>query len=113
MSFVTVTGFTEKRNATGGKFMVLNLEGDLTFSRSEETGAIFASAMKTNIIANLDKETCRALVGTQLGGAIKKIAVEPYTYITPDGDRKILDYKYEFFPAEEEASIEQFQQEVS
>ena len=113
MSVVTVTGFTEKRNAKGGKFMVLNLEGDLTFSRSEETGAVFASAMKTNIIANLDKETCRALVGTQLAGSIKKIAVEPYTYITPDGGRKILDYKFEFFPAEEQVSIEEFQQQIS
>jgi hypothetical protein len=99
---VKIVGYKKKRNESGNKFLVLNLEGELTFNRSAETGAVFASALKTNVVANMSEDSCKALIGTEIPGCIKKIQTEPYQYVTPNGETKLLDYKFEFFPEEQE-----------
>ncbi len=100
---VTITGYTKKESATGGKFIVLHLEGGLQMVRSEDTGTWFASALKSNIIASVDEKTCRSLIGTQIPGSIIKQKVTPYKYTVPStGEERMLDYRYEYINEEQE-----------
>ncbi|MFM7024429.1 MAG: hypothetical protein ACKOXB_15785 [Flavobacteriales bacterium] len=100
---VTITGYSKKDSPSGGKFIVLHLEGGVQMVRSEESGTWFASALKTNIIASVDEKTCKTLVGTQLPGTIIKKKVTPYKYTVPStGEERMLDYRYEYINEEQE-----------
>jgi hypothetical protein len=101
---VKITKYTVKKNKDGGKFIVLTITGGVSVQRSETTGNPFVSTLKTNILANVDEQTAKAMIGQELPGSIVKQACEPYQYTTPDGETKLLEYSYQYLEEEEVAA---------
>lgn len=94
---VTVVKYERKNNKEGGSFLLLTIEGGVTMSKSETTGTWFAQTLKTNILANMDEKSAKALVGQKIPGKIIKRQCTPYTYCIPTtGEEKLLDYTYEY-----------------
>lgn len=94
---VTVVNYERKHNRDGGSFLVLNIEGGIQMTKSESTGAWFAQTLKTNILANMDEKSAKAMIGTQIAGKIVKKECKPYVYTIPTtGEEKMLNYTYEY-----------------
>jgi len=91
---VTITNAFQRKNGKGEKFNVLTVEGGVTMVKSQKTGNFYAHTMKTNIIASMDIDSCKAMVGEKVPGTVVKENCTPYTYITPDGKEKTLNYTY-------------------
>ena len=69
--------------------------------KSQKTGNFYAQTMKTNIIASMDFDTCKMMVGEKVPGTIGKKNCPPYQYTTPDGSKKTLNYTYVYLEIEE------------
>lgn len=98
---VTITNAIQRTNKSGKTFNVLTVEGGITMVKSQTTGNFYAQSMKTNIIASMDFETCKAMIGEKLPGTISKQECIPYDYTAPDGTRKTLNYTYVYQGVEE------------
>ena len=101
---VLVTDYQKKQNSKGGNFMVLTVEGGIIMQKNQQTGSWVAQALRTNIIANLDEKSCKALVGKSLPGTVIKKFVAPYTFRMANGDERVLNYKYEYMNDDEDSS---------
>lgn len=94
---VTVSGYEEKKNQRGERFIVLNLVSDVVMEKSPNTGNYFANIYKANIVASFNEETAKLMVGKQLPGAIIKKDCEPYEYVVKStGAKKILTHTFEY-----------------
>lgn len=94
---VTVSGYDQKKNQRGEKFIVLNLISDVVMEQSTNTGNWFANTYKANIVASFDEDTAKLMVGKQLPGAIIKKDCDPYEYVVKStGAKKILTHTFEY-----------------
>lgn len=94
---VTVSGYEQKKNQRGEKFIVLNLISDVVMEKSTNTGNWFANTFKANIVASFDEETAKLMVGKQLPGSIVKKDCDPYEYVIKStGKKKILSHTFEY-----------------
>ena len=99
---VTVTNYLKKKNSEGGSFLVLTIEGGVQMRQSQDTGNWFASSLKTNILANMDEASCRAMIGKELPGTIIKKKCPPYSFTIPStGEERTLDYTFDYSPEED------------
>ena len=88
-----------KRETEDKTFFVLELQGGIEMTMSQSSGRYYATAKKAFISSTFDEETCKALVGTQMEGSIKKEECEPYEYTIKDtGEIIILTHTYVFIP---------------
>ena len=98
---VTVKNYHVREGNNGDNYISLELEGDVSFVQSQNTGRFYASAKHCFMYAAMDEKTAKALVGTQLPGSIERVACEPYEYTIPDtGEVKMLSYTNEYRPEE-------------
>ena len=94
---VTVSGYEQKKNQRGEKFIVLNLISDVVMEQSTNTGNWFANTYKANIVASFDEDTAKLMVGKQLPGSIIKQECDPYEYVIKStGKKKILSHTFEY-----------------
>ena len=87
----------EKRINQGDlkEFFVLILQGDLEIIQSKETGILYATTRKVNMPSTLNKQACKAMLGRDLPGEIRKVSCENYDYTVQETDEIMrLDYRY-------------------
>lgn len=69
--------------------------------KSKESGQFYATFKKTNVPSIFDKETCKALIGTEMPGKVIKQDVDPYPYIVKEtGEELILTLRWVYQPNE-------------
>ena len=94
---VTITDYQTKKNQRGEQFVVLNLISDVVMEQSTNTGNWFANTYKANIVASVDEENAKLMIGKQLPGSIIKKECEPYEYVIKStGKKKILTHTFEY-----------------
>lgn len=92
---VTIINFKERQTEDGKPFFVLEVQGGMELIKSQATGKFYATARKASIPSTFDEMTCKALIGTQMEGGIKKEECEPYEYINKEtGDFLMLSHRY-------------------
>ena len=98
---VTVKNYHVRQGNNGDNYISLELEGDVSFVQSQNTGRFYATAKHCFMYAAMDEKTAKALIGTQLPGSIERVDCDPYEYTVPDtGEVKLLSYTSEYRPEE-------------
>lgn len=98
---VKVKQYHVRKGNDGEKYISLELEGDVSFVQSQNTGRFYAATKRCFMYAAMDEQTAKALVGTQMPGTIERVPCDPYEYTVPEtGEVKVLSYTYEYRPAE-------------
>ncbi len=94
---VTIIGFNERTNAEGEVFFALTVQGGIDMVASKTTGKFYATARKCSVPSTFDETTCKALIGQQMPGIIKKVPCEPYEYtIKSTGEVITLEHHWEY-----------------
>lgn len=94
---VTIINYKERQKEDGTSFFVLELQGGIEMVQSKATGNFYATAKKANLPSTFDELTCKALIGTQMPGAIEKVECEPYEYtIQSTGEIITLSHRYSY-----------------
>ncbi|MEO5583160.1 MAG: hypothetical protein ABIR66_10740 [Saprospiraceae bacterium] len=81
---VTVSSYAVRQNQEGESYVVLILNGDLEFIRSQKTGNFYATTKKCTISCTLSEQMAAAQTGKQIPGRIIKKDCDPYDYVIPD-----------------------------
>ncbi|MBA6153942.1 hypothetical protein [Gelidibacter maritimus] len=104
---VTIVDYkTYQREEDGSDFHVLIVQGGLEAVKSRQTNNTYLTARTARVSCTFNEATCKSLIGSQLPGAIKKVAVAPYEYAIPEtGEIVSLSHNY-CFVSEEEAVIQ-------
>jgi hypothetical protein len=98
---VKVKNYHVRQSNDGDKYISLELEGDVSFVQSQNTGRFYATTKRCFMYAALDEATAKSLIGTQMPGTIERVACDPYEYTVQEtGEVKTLSYTYEFRPAD-------------
>lgn len=96
---VRIINFKERESQDGSTFFALTIQGGVELIKSKETGNFYATARRTSIPSTFDKETCEALIGSELPGQIVKHQCEPYSHtIKETGEVIELSYRFEYVP---------------
>ena len=96
---VTVKDYHVRQGDNGKEYLSLELEGDVAFVQSQNTGRFYACAKKSYMYAAMDEATAKALVGTKMPGSIDRVPCDPYDYTVPDTGEVIrLSYTYQYVP---------------
>lgn len=104
---VRITNFNERESDDGSTFNALTVQGGVVLVKSKETGKFYATARKASIPSTFDKETCKALIGTEIPGKIVKVECEPYSYADKaTGEIIDLSHRFEYIPDEPSAREE-------
>lgn len=104
---VKVKNYHVRKNEDGEQYISLELEGDVAFVQSQNTGRFYATTRRCFMYAAMDESTAKALVGSQLPGTIERVAAEPYNYTVPEtGEVKTLNYTYQYRPEENVETLE-------
>lgn len=101
---VRISNYIKRTTEEGKDFFVLELQGGIEMVKSQETSKFYVTARKATISSTFDEQTCKALIGTELSGAIQKVVCDPYEYTVKEtGEIITLSHRYEY--VEENASI--------
>ncbi|RVU91545.1 hypothetical protein EH230_11895 [Flavobacterium columnare] len=96
---VTIINYKERNTEDGKSFFVLEVQGGIEMVQSKTTGKFYATARKAYLSSTFDELTCKALIGTQMPGAIVKEACDAYEYIDQaTGEMVVLTHRYEYAP---------------
>jgi hypothetical protein len=97
---VTIKGYKVKEGENSKEFISLELEGDLAFIQSQNTGRFYATTKKSYMNSYaIDEVTAKALVGTKMPGSIERIPCDPYEYTIKDtGEVVSLSYSHQYVP---------------
>ncbi|MBC7391158.1 MAG: hypothetical protein H7329_18270, partial [Opitutaceae bacterium] len=88
---VTVKNYHVRQGNNGDNYISLELEGDVSFVQSQNTGRFYASTKRCFMYAAMDESTAAALVGTQMPGTIERVDCDSYEYTVPEtGEVKTL-----------------------
>lgn len=99
---VRIIGYKSREKEDGSPFFILELQGGVEMSLSK-TGQYYATAKKAYVTSTFDEPTCKALIGTEIPGAIVKKEVEPYTYVVKEtGEELVLTHRWVFVPEPQE-----------
>jgi hypothetical protein len=94
---VTITNYKQCKNAANETFFALLIQGDIELIKSSITGKLYATARKVFITSTFDEPACKALIGKQLPGSIKKVTCNPYDYVIPQTKETVqLTFCYEY-----------------
>ncbi|KJD33983.1 hypothetical protein PK35_04400 [Tamlana nanhaiensis] len=102
---VRIIGYKQREKEDGNPFFILELQGGVEMLMSKETGQFYATAKKAYVTSTFDEPTCKALIGTEMPGAIVKKEVEPYAYVVKEtGEELVLTHRWVFVPEHEETT---------
>lgn len=103
---VTIVGYKNYQRESGEVFFALEVRGGIESVKSKDTGRTYFTARTTKIPCTFNEPTCKALVGTQMPGEIKKVSVDPYEFTVKEtGEIIKMSHRYEYL-SEEESIIE-------
>lgn len=89
------------REGEKGKYVSLELIGELEMVQSANTGRFYATVRRCFIYSTFDEITAKTMIGRQMQGNIIRIPCEPYDYALPETGEVIkLAYKYDYTPEE-------------
>lgn len=104
---VKVKTYHVRNSDTGEQYISLELEGDVAFVQSQNTGRFYATTKRCFMFAAMDEQTAKSLVGTKLPGKIERVSTDPYEYTVPDtGEVRRLCYTYQYIPEESVEMVE-------
>jgi len=110
LKMVKVKNYHVRKSEDGEQYLSLELEGEVAFVQSQNTGRFYATTKRCFMFAAMDEPTAKALVGTQLPGTIERVSADPYEYTIPDtGEVRTLAYTYQYRPEEAVELVEVFQ----
>ena len=96
---VTVKDYHEREGEKGKTYLTLELEGDVSFVQSQNTGRFYAAVKRAFMFAAMDESTAKALIGKSLPGTIERVPCDPYDYTVPEtGEIITLAYSYTYVP---------------
>ncbi|MBK7095318.1 MAG: hypothetical protein IPH57_09845 [Saprospiraceae bacterium] len=108
---VTIIDYKQRTSEDGKSFFVLELQGDVEFVQSHDTGKYYATARKITMSCTFDENTCKKLVGMSLNGHIDKVECEPYEYVIREtGEHITSAHKYSYVP--DEVEVQQVKETV-
>ena len=97
---VTVKNY-HLREGDKGKYVSLELSGDIELVQSQNSGRFYATARRCFIFSTFDEPTAKMMVGKQMPGSIVRSDCDPYDYALPETGEVIkLAYRYEYTPVE-------------
>ncbi|AWM14204.1 hypothetical protein DI487_10305 [Flavobacterium sediminis] len=103
---VTIINYKERQTEEGKSFFVLEVQGGIEMVQSQTTGKFYATARKAFVPSTFDEMTCKALIGTQMAGAIVKEECDAYEYVDQGtGEMVVLTHRYAY--AQEQAATVQ------
>jgi len=89
------------RDGEKGKYVSLELSGDMELVQSSNTGRFYATARRCFMFSTFDEQTARMMVGKQIPGSIVRVPCDPYDYTIPETAEVIkLGYRYDYTPEE-------------
>jgi hypothetical protein len=98
---VTITNYRLRENKMGKSFVALELQGDVEFVQSLETGRFYATSKRCTITSTFDEERAKSLIGTKLPGKIERQSCEGYDFTVPESGEVIkLAHTYNYAPDE-------------
>lgn len=98
---VKIIGYKERHKQDGEKFYVLEVQGGIEMIKSQSTGNFYATAKKATVLSTFDEQTCSALIGTEMQGAIIKEECKPYDYVVREtGEEITLYHRWTYIPDE-------------
>lgn len=98
---VRIINYLERIADNGRTFFTLEVQGGIEMIKSKSTGNFYATARKTSIATTFDKQTCKALIGSEIEGSITKEECFPYEHtIKETGEVIELSHKFVFVPIE-------------
>lgn len=101
---VRIIDYKTRTSEDGKEFFTLEIQGGIEMVLSKSTGNFYATARKSSITTTFNEQTCKALIGTEMPGAIEKQDCEPYEYTIEDtGEIISISHKYMYVP---ESSIQ-------
>lgn len=96
---VTIVKAILRESATG-KFVSLELNGDVELIQSMKTGRFYATAKRCFITSTFTIEQAQTLIGTQLPGTVVRAESDAYDYTVPETGEVIqLSHTYTYMPA--------------
>lgn len=96
---VRIVNYQKRQTEEGKLFFVLEIQSGIEMVLSTKTGQYYATAKKANISSTFDEETCKALLGTDIPGGIRKMDSEPYEYtVRETGEIIMLTHRYVYQP---------------
>lgn len=94
---VTIKDYKTITKDDGEEFFALIVEGGVEPVTSQSTGRTYFTVRKAVVSTTFDEESCKAAIGTQFPGVIRKVEVEPYNYTIKDTQETIeLSYRWEY-----------------
>nr|WP_225585511.1 hypothetical protein [Flavobacterium sp. MDT1-60] len=96
---VRIVNYQKRQTEEGKPFFVLEIQSGIEMVLSTKTGQYYATAKRANISSTFDEETCKALLGTDMPGNIRKMDSEPYEYtVRETGEIIMLTHRYVYQP---------------
>lgn len=92
---VKVIGYQARKTEQGKEFFALTVQSGVEIVQSQR-GGVYATAKKASLPCSFDEETCKTLIGCEIPGTISKVEVEPYQYITEEGEAIMRNHRYEY-----------------
>lgn len=90
---------THLREGEKGKFVSLELMGDVELVQSMNTGKFYATAKKCFVSSTFTEEHARSLVGSTIPGSIIRVEADPYEFTVPETGEVIeLSHTYSYLP---------------
>ena len=99
---VTIVDYKAFQKESGEKFYSLVVQGGVEAIKSKESGRTYLTARTTNLACTFNEITCKALIGTQLPGLIRKVEVDPYEYTNREtGEIVEMTHRFEYLSDED------------
>lgn len=103
---VRIVNYQKRQTEEGKAFFVLEIQSGIEMVLSAKTGQYYATAKRANISSTFDEETCKALIGTDMPGNIRKMDSEPYEYTVKEtGEIIMLTHRYVYQPEVNSPSV--------
>lgn len=94
---VRIVNYQQRQTESGKVFFVLEIQGGIEMIKSQETGKFYVTARKALMPSTFDEQTCKALIGSEIPGAVEKVACAPYEYVIKDtGEVITLSHRFEY-----------------
>ena len=94
---VRIVNYQQRQTENGKVFFVLEIQGGIEMIKSQETGKFYVTARKALMPSTFDEQTCKALIGSEIPGAVEKVTCAPYEYVIKDtGEVITLTHRFEY-----------------
>ena len=98
---VTITAYHLRENKAGKSFVALELQGDVEFLQSMQTGRFYATSKRCTITSTFGEERAKTLIGTKMPGKIERQECDGYDFtIQETGEVIKLAHTYSYSPEE-------------